>query len=353
MRSGLVIFILLATVRHVSAQQVEAGATPAPRNAWDSLRSYYIKNFPDYFFVYPVIKQRSLSFELEKRKGDRNLVTFKPNNTYSLGLGLYLFELNFELAFAVPIDEKSIKLYGESKARDVQLNLLGKKWGLDAFYQKYGGFYVNESGNTPPPDIPFPQRPDIGSRNLGLTANYVFNNQKFSFRSAYNFAERQIFSKGSFLIFSSLASFKMDADSSILSKPQRAVFGDNVAFRDLRYTTFSIAPGYTYSMTFKSFFLNGTLAIGPAHHWIKYRLDGGNFKNDITLNSFVTARISMGYNGERIFGGISFLTQGSNVKFEDARFSNNNGAFKILIGYRFGEFGFLKKRVWDYVPFKI
>src|SRR5688572_10195658 len=94
----------------------------------DSVRRYYIKQFPDYFFIYPVLKQRSLNFELGKR-GANSLLTYKPNNTYSLGLGVYLFELGVELAFAIPLREQSIERFGESHARDIHLNVLNKRWG--------------------------------------------------------------------------------------------------------------------------------------------------------------------------------------------------------------------------------
>jgi hypothetical protein len=319
----------------------------------DSIRNYYIKHFPDYFFLYPVLKQRHLNFELQKESGNKDLVTFKPNNAYSFGMGMYLFEINAELTFAIPIDQKSKLIYGESKARDVQLNVLGKSWGLDAFYQRYTGFYITDSQQDVPANYPYPQRADIASRNRGLTGYYVFNHQKFSFRSAYNFAERQIFSKGSVLLSSSLSSFRMSADSSILDRQQRLAFGDDVAFTKLRYATFSVAPGYTYSVVFESFFLNGSLSVGPAHNWINYSLEGGPNKSETGINTFVAARLSLGYNGERIFGGISFLSQGNNIRFQNTQFSNNNGSFKILLGYRFREGGFLKKRVWDLVPFKI
>jgi hypothetical protein len=351
MRAFLII-LFLALPFLLRGQDIQV-AGPTDQQEKDSIRNYYIKHFPDYFFLYPVLKQRSLSFELEKQDGDENLLTFKPNNSYSFGVGMYLFEIGFELVGAIPIDEKSKVIYGESKARDIQLNVLGKKWGLDAFYQRYTGFYVTDSQNDVAPNNPYPQRPDIFSRNRGLTGHYIFNNQKFSFRSSYNFAERQVFSKGSFLLFTSLSSFRLNADSSIINNVQEQAFGQNVSFTKLKYATFSIAPGYTYSIVFQSFFLNGTLSVGPAHHWINYKLEGGDDKHETAINSFVAARLSLGYNGERIFGGISFLSQGSNVNFEDTRFSNNNGSFKILFGYRFGETGFLKKRIWDLVPFRI
>lgn len=319
----------------------------------DSVRAYYIRHFPDHFFLYPVLKQRRLSFSLEKEGAGKDLITFSPNNAFSFGVGMYLFELGFELAFAVPLDEKSISRYGGSDARDVQLNVLGKKWGMDAFYQKYNGFYVTDSNKDIPAQDPYPQRGDIASRNMGLTSNYVFNNQRFSFRSSYNFAERQVFSKGSLVVFSTLSAFRVDADSSIITDEQQIVFGEDVSFRKLKYTTFSIAPGYTYSIVFQNFFLNGTLSVGPAHHWIGFTREGGAARKERNVDSFVAARVGLGYNGERIFGGISFLTQGSNVKFEAVRFSNNNDSFKILVGYRFRESGFLKRRVWDLIPFRI
>jgi hypothetical protein len=351
MRSVLTICLCIS-VLYCFAQDVDP-TVASSKAEQDSVRSYYVKSFHDHFFLYPVLKQRSLSFQVEKRGVNGELVTYKPNTSYSFGIGTYLFETGFELTLAVPLDQKSLEIYGRSKARDLQLNILGKQYGVDAFYQKYNGFYVSDSKFSIPSGVPYPQRPDITSKNTGITGNYVFNNKRFSFRSAYNFSERQIFSKGSFLLSASISSFKLIADSSIINKQQRLTFSDDLSFTKLKYATFGIAPGYTYSIVFKNFFLNGTLSVGPAHHWITYRLEGGNDRHETAINSFVAARLALGYNGERFFGGISFLSQGSNVKFKETTFSNNNGAFKILIGYRFREFGILTKRVWDMIPFKI
>src|SRR5688572_17246736 len=139
MRLILIISLNFITISLLFAQVIET-TTVKPESSKDSLRAYYIQNFPNYFFVYPVIKQRSLNFELEKRGDIGGHITYKPNNSYSSGIGLYVFELALELAFAVPLDEKSIERYGKSKARDIQLNLLSKRWGVDVFYQKYKGF---------------------------------------------------------------------------------------------------------------------------------------------------------------------------------------------------------------------
>lgn len=348
MRLGIFLTALLYTLKTFAQDEVEV-LSPTPQN--DTIRERYIKHFPDHFFVYPLLKQRSLSFEFEKRNGD-DMLTFKPNNSLSLGVGAYLFEVGLSLTLAVPVDEKSRSLYGASKTRDIQVNIFNQKWGLDVFYQKYSGFYVSDQDDEPPPGISFPQRPDIRTRNFALTGYYLFNNKKFSFRAVYNFAERQLYSKGSLLVLCNIGAFRLSADSSVLTEPQEQVFGENVSFKRLRYTTFSIAPGYTYSLIFKSFFLNGTLAVGPAYNWIYYKLDNDAENNEIAINSFAAARIGIGYNGDRLFGGITFSTQGSQLRFGGTRFSNNNGEFKVLIGYRFREFGPLKKKFWDLIPIR-
>jgi hypothetical protein len=333
----------------LKAQEVELFSQEASE---DTLRDGHIELFPNDFFIYPVLKQRTLSFELEKADRSR-LLSFRPNNTYSFGLGLYLFEVGVELAFAIPVAEKKTALFGTSKARDIQLNMVGKKFGIDAYYQRYRGFYVTDRNHEPGQNLPYPQRGDIISRNLGITGSYIFDHKRFSLRSVYNFSERQFFSKGSFLALVNVGRFTMEADSSILDSSQEIDFGNDASFKELRYSTFSVAPGYSYNLIYRNFFLNGTLGIGPAHHWIYYQRATGASAKELGINSFIAARIGIGYNGDKIFGGISFITQGSNVKFEDVRFSNNNAIFKILMGYRFKEFGRLKKRAWDAIPFKL
>lgn len=353
-----ILFAIASTTLQAWAQNdaliSEADAAVPVTEDKDSIRRFYIKGFPDYFFVYPVLKQRSLNFELAKR--DRSSVlTYLPNNTYNLGLGMYLFELGLEFSFAIPLREQSIDRFGESESRDLHLNVLTKRWGLDALYQKYSGFYIlDRESAPPPPEIPYPQRPDVVTRNFGLAWHYVFNHQKFSFRSAYNFSERQLYSSGSFILTSAWNTFRVAADSSIVHHKRQENFGSQVEFTRLRYTTISIAPGYTYNLTYNNFFLNATLGLGPAHHWINYDLEGNEaVQHDTAINAYLNARVAIGYNGYRIFGGISFMSQGNTIRFEEANFSNNNSVFKVLIGYRFKEFGILKKRVWDMIPFDI
>lgn len=316
-----------------------------PHGDEDTLRNDYIQQYPNHFFLWPVLKQRKLRFDVKNIK-TKDEIQFEPNNAYSLGFGAYVFDISFEVTFAIPVNEKSKEIYGDSKARDLQVNTLSKKWGADLYFQKYQGFYY-DNGIFRPGDAPYPQRADITTRNFGLTGLYVFNDRKYSLRSAFNFSERQLLSGGSWLISGTLNSFKLEADSAVVEASLRDDLGPGSAFEKLRYTTLSIAPGYAYNFIHKNFFASGALMLGPAHNWTYYKEEDKEERNDIRFNLYAGLRLGIGYSNDRFFAGVNFVTQSRAVRFEDIQVRNSTSTFRMLIGYRFREFGVLKKNVWD------
>lgn len=312
----------------------------------DSLREEYIESFPDKFFIWPVIKKRQLSFEIDNKADKIEKLRYKPNSSFNAGVGMYLFEVGVELTFAVPIDERSTNTFGASEVRDLQANFLGRNWGVDLYTQRYSGFYVpnpNQSASDA-----FIKRSDIELRNTGLNVLYSLNKEKFSLKASYNYSERQLKSAGSFIITGTLNTFRLQADSSILT-PVNGITTTAPAFRQFRYTALSVAPGYAYSLIYKSFFLSGVFSFGPAHYWLMDTGQDGDVQYDISINTFADARVAVGYNGDRFFGGMSFITQSRNIHFDEINFVNGSYGFKLLVGYRFREVGILTKRAKDYI----
>lgn len=344
MRVGVTIALLLAGVGGYAQGDVEAGLHK--QSKYDSTRSVYIQSFPDHFFLWPVLKQRSLEFRLQDvPDGDSRLV-YRPNRPYSLGAGVYMFELVLELTGSLPVSDHSEAIYGESRARDLQLNVFGKKWGVDLYRQKYEGFYLDDPRTRHPPNTPYPQRSDIYTRNLYGTVSYTFNHQKFSLRSAYNYTERQLKSSGSFLLFGTISGFKTRGDSALMGPDYVSRFGADASIMEIRSTHVGIAPAYSYSLIHrKGFFINALLALGPANNWIRYETEGGDQLNDIRFTTFYVARIAMGYNGDKFFAGLSYSGQSATARFESIRLQSSTGTLKVLFGIRLREFGILKRRV--------
>jgi hypothetical protein len=316
----------------------------------DSIRKVYVQPFPDKFFIWPVVKKRELTFTISNRFDESLKQNYKPNNAFAAGFGVYIFEVAAELTFAVPLGERSRNTYGASEVRDLQANFLGKYWGADLYRQNYSGFYVPNPNQTPALPDEFIKRSDIELINTGINGVYAFNKSKYSLKSSYNYAERQLKSAGSFIVSGSLNSLSLQADSSVLSQIYSPLLSAVSTFRSFNYTGFSIAPGYTYSLVYKSFFLNGIFSYGPAHYWIKYTGKDQSIRHDISINTVADIRVAIGYNSDRIFGGLSYRAQTNDIRFEDIKFTNASSTLKFLVGYRFHEIGILRRRAKDYIP---
>ncbi len=338
-RAGLLLIFLLAGVTAFSQYNQTA------RQRRDSIRANYIEEFPDDFSVWPMLKYRALSFSIEDKRQKKPTVTFNPNNNFKAGAGFYLFDVSFEVSFSVPIAVRDEAIFGKSKSTDLQINALTKSVGLDLYYQKYSGFYKDDERIKIPSGVSYPLRPDISTRNFGLSAFYVWNNKKFSIRSSYNYADRQVKGAGSFILYGTINSFSLAGDSAILSTSNQTEIGEGSDFKHLRYTTFSLAPGYSYNLVLKRIYVNGTFAIGPAHHWVYYQPETGRGHHDIVFNSSYTLRLAAGYSGHRFFTGAGFVLQSRVLKFKDIRFENSTSVFRLVVGYRFKEKGFLKRKL--------
>ena len=310
----------------------------------------YIKSYKDKFFLWPVTKQRQLSFRMQDPGGGKS-AEFKPNNSSSLGLGVYLFDLGLEIVFPLPLQQEREDTYGKTRASDLQLNIISRRWGADVVYQRYKGFYLSNPDIPVPPGAAYPQRPDIVTENLGVNGFYVFNAHRFSLRSAFTFADRQLRSSGGFLVAGSFNLFEIDGDSAILNPTYTALLGQTTQFTSLDLRTYSFAPGYAHNFIMKkNFFVSLFLALGPALQDFRYTDVSGVQHTNTRVNSFADIRIALGYSNDRFFTGITFSSQLRNLVFEEIRFTSASSTARILFGWRFKESGFLKKSVWDLLP---
>jgi len=305
----------------------------------------YIKTYKDKFFVWPVTKQRELSFRLQDPNAPK-AAEFKPNNSYGLGLGVYLFDIGLELVFPMPQSQEKESMYGTTRATDFQLNILSRRWGGDIVYQRYKGYYFSNPNPPIQPGYPYPQRPDIVTENFGVNGVYAFNARRFSLRSSFTFADRQLKSSGGFLVAGSFNLYEIDGDSAIANP-----FKPTQSFTTLDYRTYALAPGYAHNFIIhKKFFVSLLLAVGPAVQDFRFRDAKNELHMDTRVNSYLDFRAAIGYSTDRFFTGVTLSSQSRNVVFEDIRFSSVTTTGRILFGWRFPEKGFLTKSVWDILP---
>jgi len=206
---------------------------------------------------------------------------------------------------------------------------------------------MEASNQTIPSGQPLPQRPDMLTRNIGLSFAYAFNHNQFSLRAPYIFTERQKVSKGSWLVGYTFSSFTLSADSAFVPRNEWSTWGKGATIEKARFTSLGFAPGYTHTFVYNKFFLNLLLVFGPAHYWVRYTEQENKVTDDIRIDFYSGGRVGVGYSGDKFFGGINLSTQTKNVNFDESRFRNNTSVFRIVAGMRIREIGILKKGAID------
>jgi len=344
MRVTIGLVLLLAGI--LNSQLLYAEIDDWPK---DSLRSRYIHEFDDRFYIKPIVTVRSLSLDLIDERGAEDDIKYDPSSNNFLGVGLYMFGLGAEISFKLPQNEAEVppSIYGETESFDLQTNIYARKWGADLSYQRYKGLYIEnprdhydgwEDGD------PYPIRDDLELEYLQANIFYIFNNQRFSYRSPYIQADQQLRSQGSLqagLFFSNL---EFEADSSLIPPGARASFPSNESIQRGRVTTIAILPGYTYTLTWKSIYLNAAIAVGPGNLWTKFNREDSE-EQVVKVRPVLNFRAAMGYNGSWFFMGLTAVNQVVSARIDNLDINSSSANIKLFFGVRFREVGILKKRI--------
>ncbi|GAB1309719.1 DUF4421 domain-containing protein [Urechidicola sp. KH5] len=230
---------------------------------------------------------------------------------------------------------------GKPKSFRLKFALLFNKWSHDFEYNQVRGYYIVDKGIT---DEIFPsdasnhiQFPDLTTRVFSGTSAYKLNDN-YSVRATISQTERQLKSAGSFIPsidywyynFDGLDTYKNLSGETIERNKYLETQGFNIA----------VNMGYYYTFVKKNWFANAFAipGVGVDFNWSEAFENGSSIKDNFQelLWSF-KGGIGAGYNGEKIFGGASFvkhITNESNNS-DKVQFQLSKNSFFLFIGYRF------------------
>jgi hypothetical protein len=310
----------------------------------DSLRAQYIQSYPEHFHVQGVLLSRNLRTEL-RHSDTRTRINFRPNGRQHIGAGVYLWGVLLQGAVRINKQAVDEEKFGRTESFDFLVNTYARKWGADVAVQNYQGFYISDPRDWLPDwdrSMPRPQREDLVIQHVMANVFYVFNHQQFSYRAAYNMFDRQRKSAGSWMLSMNFSTTHMRADSSLIPAEIRLDFSSSPDFSGVQMTTLSLLPGYSYTFIHRYWFVNFSLAVGPGHQWLNY-WEGDDQEYDIRIRPMSVARASMGYHSDRWFAAITFFNQSNIANPGNILLRHATTNFRLVVGVRFAERGFLRK----------
>lgn len=280
--------------------------------------SLYIKRYKNQLIIsaFSGVRLAGLAYENEEQKLSQ---TYLPSTSAELGVGV---AWNWFAASTKIYSFKPDNEHGKTTSFDFQSHWFLPKVQVSLSLQNYKGFYTEDEQNNDAIIL----RPDLNIKLYRLSAQYILNNKRFSYRSVFEYDERQCRSAGSLIFGLGLYYTTIKADSTLIL--------NDIDKNKVDTEDFQIGPnvGYTYNYIFgkqKQWFLNGSMTIGL----------GVSIKNnDNQVKFFPTyyPRLAFGFNGKRWTMGLSVHFLSTQVsKMEDAIVSLNSGLFRLTYSYRF------------------
>ena len=252
-------------------------------------------------------------------------LSYRSNTNYNTGVGFNYRWLTVNIGFNTPGINKDDDRYGKSEWLDFQSYVYLRKMTIDFYAQSYEGYYLHDGDllSREPAGQPAYIRNDIQTRKLGANVEYLFNGDRFSYRSVFLQNERQLKSAGSFIVGAGLHYDHTRADSSLIPDNLKyAFFNGNEDYNHSGIASFTINGGYAHTFVIaKNFFLTGSLQAGIGANYSILKNDATDYKDGrvgLQLNGIT--RLGAGYNGNRYYAGIYYVTN-----IESSILSNGGG----------------------------
>ncbi|RAJ83402.1 uncharacterized protein DUF4421 [Chitinophaga dinghuensis] len=240
-------------------------------------------------------------------------ILYRPNSPMNIGFGANYKFLGLNLGFNFPFVNRHNEKYGQTKYLDLQTHIYLRKIVVDFYGQTYKGFYIANPdkvfGKEYVTQNPYPQRPDIRNTAVGLNAQYIFNDKKFSYRAPNLQNEYQKRSAGSFLVGGDIFHVQVKGDSSLVPY----YLEDTAFLHDFHYHKSSIISttanaGYAYTFVYKHhWFLSLSVTGGLGVNRTKLFLEDGSISRSFGWQINSTVRAALGYNSANFFAGIHYV----------------------------------------------
>ena len=143
--------------------------------------SAYIQTYVDQLIIRGLGIKKSNRLSVKNSKSEQ-VLSFRPNENLNLGFGFNYKFIGLNLAFDLPFVNNDDSKYGHTSIFDLQLTIFAPTFGLNAYYQTYKGFYIDEPQKGNPnwtEQMAYPQRPDLRTAHAGLEFYYVFRTNLF------------------------------------------------------------------------------------------------------------------------------------------------------------------------------
>lgn len=295
----------------------------------------YIQNYGDQVAL-KVVGLTKINYFRVRDQTNKTSIKYRPTRDINLGLGMAYKFFAFDVTLGLGLNNNSD--LQDQRSIDFQARIFSSKQLISTTMQYYQGYRLSDVyGLSIQPNDSVVNREDIRTMNFGLQYMYAFNYTKFSMKAPFVFNERQKKSAGSVIVGATFSIYSLTSDSSIVPVELSPYLNSSTHLSSLNAFNLGIRAGYMYTFVFaKHFFVTGSVIPGLVLNYGDYEVENG-YKLPTTLNFSFNTMNSLGFNGNRFFAGMSFISDTFYVQIEKKqRLEVGSGKINAFVGYRFG-----------------
>lgn len=315
----------------------------------------YVRHYPDYLSIALFTKLPTIDIQINNKTQNDKINRFKSNITNVIGFDLDYKGISLVLGFRGKNDISASATKGKTSYRFLGIKMHRHKFYADISYIRSTSFYDENSYLKFPgssPNHPYIIRPNLDYTKASITFLYNLNHNRYSYLAPLTYTERQVKSKGGWLIAGGLYYNRL-TDNQFIIKPNDQTLQDNDSLNkrlDTYFIKFGIGRGMNL-IVFKRVFFN-LQAIGYGNIAYVNTYNNNKDKNTISPNLFFELSSALGYNSKRFFMGLRVAADRNAVKKNKFKYINTTGYAQIHIGYRFNSPKWLDKS-YEYLKSKI
>lgn len=326
----------------VAAQQGEVKELPNPKRIkHKSYDTAYIEKFGSQMGIAPIIAIPNFEFRIQPKEDSLNHKSsfYQPYLRAAVGASFHYKAISLMFSFRGPSNPEQEAQFGKTNYTILRVRLGTRRIIYDAFYTYFGGFSDRNTASYDPQKLAlkeYNKRSDLVLQYGKIKATYVFSHQKFSYKSSYNYTERQKKSKTTLLAVAHAYHLNVDSDSSFFNSGQREHYKKFQNMEHLNVTSVGIGPGVAVNLVKQKWFLSGGIYIIAdwQHHTAteknKTRISEG-WRGALVGDAF----LGMGYNGDKFYSGITVRGDRNAVSLPIIQARTTFNMWVLHIGYRF------------------
>lgn len=239
------------------------------------------------------------------------------------------------LGYGLKLLSKDYKERGNTKSLDAQVHFYPGKWTIDALAIRHKGAYLDKEDYTAVTANTYYSRHDVQQNYFGLSAYYILNGDRFSYRAAMLQNEWQTKSAGSLLVGAAVNVRRLKGDSALVPDKAKTAHPEP-GITKINFITAGPGIGYAYTLVMaKHFFVMGSLVANLA---LNYSAEKSKDETNRTLGLEPGAvyKAALGYNSDtwNISGnwaGNTMFTD--NLSSLDA-YRASTGTFRVVLAKR-------------------